>query len=355
MDKKNIYCTKCGAKNEADSNYCIKCGAKFKQETEEKSFIDNTTQKINQWTGENKSVKLDISSMFSGVFEHHSKQEAEKIFIVGTDKTTPNISEVSDAPVKPWLFSRVLSFFALIIAILIIILLMFGNDYMYSGLLFISSCAVPFSLLIFFFEINAFKNISIYEISKIFLLGGTLSLLATMFLYAIIGNSNLSVIEAVLIGLIEESGKLLIAAYFIDKMNLSHIFNGMLIGAAVGAGFATFENAGYAQDYGINVLIIRSLGSLGSHTLWCAILGAALIIVKRDKKFDFSMFFDKRFINFFGLVVALHALWDMNLPFTNIKLIFLIISAWITILVLINAGLREIKEIHKITKNVGEI
>lgn len=355
-----IYCTQCGSKNAATSNFCIVCGAPLvkpqqdqttttrrTKESSNASFIDNTTKQLNRWTGEDKSVSLNIGAMFSGIFDHHSQQDAEEIFIAGTFKTTPSLAEVSDSPVKPWLFSRILMLFVLVIGLLISSMVLFQNEKTYPGLLFLSACAIPFSLLILFFEINAFKNISIYVTMKIFLLGGAFSLLVTLALYALVGTSNFSLIEAILIGLIEETGKLIIIIYYIENYHLSHIFNGMLIGAAVGAGFAAFENAGYAQDYGLGVLLLRSIGSLGTHTVWCAILGAALIIVKRNRHFETSMLLDPHFFNFFILVVALHATWDMNLPYPYVQMAALIIFAWITILVLINAGLREIKELQR--------
>lgn len=354
-----IYCTQCGAKNAATNNFCTACGQSLvsssvhhDQETRQTqapnaSFIDNTTKQLNRWTGEDKSVSLNVASMFGGIFEHHTQQDAEEIFIAGTFKTTPSLAEVSDAPVRPWLFSRILMLFVVVIGLFLSALMFFQGEKTYPGLVFISSCAIPFSLLILFFEINVFKNISIYVTMKVFLLGGAFSLLTTLFLYSIVGASNFSIVEAILIGLVEETGKLIIVIYYVEHYNLSHIFNGMLIGAAVGAGFAAFENAGYAQDYGISVLLIRSIGSLGTHTLWCAILGAALVIVKRDHHFDSSMLVDPHFINFFIFVVTLHAVWDMNLPLTSVKVTGLIVMAWIAILVLINAGLREVGELQR--------
>lgn len=173
----------------------------------------------------------------------------------------------------------------------------------------------------------------------------------TVFIYSITGSGNFSLLGSILIGTVEETGKLVIIAYFVHKGQISHIFNGMLIGAAIGAGFAVFENAGYAQNYGIAVLLVRSFGSLGSHTIWSAIIGAALVMVKKDSKLSKAHFTDRHFINFFLLSVLLHALWDMQTPLADLKLVLLIISGWIAILVLIHAGLREVKELKKLKLN----
>lgn len=64
---------------------------------------------------------------------------------------------------------------------------------------------------------------------------------------------------------------------------------------------------------------------------------------------------DRHFINFYLLSVLLHALWDLKTPFTDVKLVLLIISGWVAIFVLIHAGLREVKELKKLKlKNMLE-
>ena len=56
-----------------------------------------------------------------------------------------------------------------------------------------------------------------------------------------------------LIGLVEELAKAVIVAVFLFKIKKSnYILDGLLIGAAVGAGFAAFETAGYILRFGLN-------------------------------------------------------------------------------------------------------
>ena len=43
------------------------------------------------------------------------------------------------------------------------------------------------------------------------------------------------------IGLVEETGKALIIVYFVNKLKTNKILNGLLIGAAIGAGFAVLN------------------------------------------------------------------------------------------------------------------
>ncbi len=56
-----------------------------------------------------------------------------------------------------------------------------------------------------------------------------------------------------MIGLIEEAAKAIIVAVFLFKSKRSnYILDGLLIGAAVGTGFAAFETAGYILRFGLN-------------------------------------------------------------------------------------------------------
>lgn len=56
-----------------------------------------------------------------------------------------------------------------------------------------------------------------------------------------------------LIGLVEELAKAVIVAVFLFKIKKSnYILDGLLIGSAVGAGFAAFETAGYILRFGLN-------------------------------------------------------------------------------------------------------
>ncbi|WP_234005728.1 PrsW family intramembrane metalloprotease [Lactobacillus sp. CBA3606] len=355
------FCPKCGQALAAGTKFCTNCGfnvsdmhvtaAPNQQQSQAarptQNLFDSATEKLNSWTGEQKKVPIHLGTMFSEVFKSHSETEAEALFIVGTSQTTPTLAQVSDSPVKPWLFSRVLALFILTISLLVGSLYVLNGQKMYVGLISISSLAVPFSLLIMFFEINTFKNISIFKVTKIFMVGGVASLLATLGLYQFVEIGQMSIVTAAVVAVIEETGKLIMIAYYINRINTKFILNGMLIGAAIGAGFATFETAGYAGELGVSVLLLRGVTALGTHTLWCAIVGAALALAKGSAPLSTSVFQNGRFIRFFLLSIALHATWDAPLSFNMEKYTILIIIAWVIILVLIDAGLREIKTLQQ--------
>lgn len=368
------YCPHCGNPVRETAKFCPSCGQALNntgqavttpgsnsENNQIKGFYDSATAKLSHYTGEEGAVKVNIGDLFSEVFKHHTKDEANSIFIAGTKTTTPALADVSDEWAKPWLFSRILLGFLLAFAALLYMADSFDNSNAIPGLIMVGAFAVPFSGLVFFFEANAFKDISLFEIVKVFFIGGIFSLVVTLFLYQFVSFSAANQIFGVLtlkdslaIGLVEELGKVLIVSYFISQLDVHHILDGILIGAAVGAGFAAFETAGYIYNAGTNdlvaVAILRGWSAIGGHLVWAAIAGGAIMIVKRDQPFKFSQLLDTRFLVFFILAVLMHATWDWDVTVLGsdyLKLILLIVLAWIVVFVLMNAGLKEISHLNQ--------
>lgn len=368
MKEKNeiVFCTNCGTKNSIKSKFCIKCGKALAAVSDDGiendneyvkprgSMFDSATSKLNSWTGGNGAVKVSWKDFFSEVFKSHTEAEAEDIFIAGTNSTTPSLAEVSNEEVRPWLFSRILA--VIVVAGILLTVLTRLNQSTLGDLIaadVVISIAVPMSALVLFFEINVFKNISFYKIGKIMLLGGILSLIVTVLLNEFTSINDLNLIGSLLTGLIEEISKVLIAAFFIQKLNIKRIFNGLLIGSAVGTGFAAFENIQYIvvsnnQIVSFTDAFQRTLLSISDHTEWCAIATAALVIVKGSQKLTTNIFMDLRFLKFLALVILIHTCWDWNLfdNYTYIRYAILIVITWVTVFVMIHAGLREVKELQ---------
>lgn len=321
-----------------------------------KHSFEHATGKLNPLVGEKGKVRLDFKAIFSNVFKKHTKEEAELIFIAGTTYTTPKESDIPGTWPKPWFFSRIFLTLALTYLFLFIAMDIFQNLYALPGLMVIGSFAVPFSLLIFFWEMNAPRNISFYENAMMFFIGGAASIPATLILYSIFPVYDITFSSAIVIGIVEEVGKLAIIIYFINRLNPKYILNGLLIGAAIGAGFAAFESAGYAfasEVFGdesmVYVTFLRAWTGIGTHTIWSAIAGAALVFVKGDYDVTTRHIFSWPFLRLFLVSMALHAVWDMplyTLQTFYLQYIILIIIGWIFIFVLINAGLKQIVRIN---------
>lgn len=124
--------------------------------------------------------------------------------------------------------------------------------------------------------------------------------------------------------------------------------NGLLFGAAVGAGFPAFESAGYALHVGLsnsNAMknTMRGMFSPFGHIAWTAMCGAVLWRVKGARKFSFEMVKDSRFLKIFFLAVVLHIIRNTpwRLPFYG-KFAVLGVAAWVVLLALIQDGPKEL-------------
>jgi RsiW-degrading membrane proteinase PrsW (M82 family) len=318
------------------------------------SFIDNIGSTISSVAGVERIQGFDFRGTFSEVFSKHSDDEVEAFFNVGGPTTTPDLAQVDSSWPKPWLFFRA---FALSMVVYLAFLFAwneFTNTNLLPGLMMMGSFAVPFSILILFFETNVLRNISLYQVLKMVLVGGILSLIVTSFLYEFFAKLG-SGIGVVTVGIVEEIGKAAALLLVINKLKYRWTLNGMLLGAAIGTGFAAFESSGYAFNYLWNsgsmqvmtqVIKTRAwLSILGGHVLWAAIVGAALWKVRGDRRFDWNMVTDLRFLRVLGLAVAMHAIWDCNFePPLYLKEIVLGFVVWVVILSFVQDGLKQVRE-----------
>ena len=81
----------------------------------------------------------------------------------------------------------------------------FNNPIVIPGMLTFGAFVIPFSLLIFFFEVNVLRNVPLYQLVKLMFLGGILSIIASLFLFE--WTKLDTWLGAMSAGLIEEAGK----------------------------------------------------------------------------------------------------------------------------------------------------
>ncbi|MCX6894923.1 MAG: PrsW family glutamic-type intramembrane protease [Verrucomicrobia bacterium] len=309
------------------------------------SMLGDFGDKISEVAGVEKIEGFSAAAMFSEVFRKRTDEEMETYFAVGAPTTTPKLAEVDAGWPRPWLFVKVFGLAALAYIGLLFAYQTFNNSLMIPGLLTVGGFMIPFSLLIFFFEVNVLRNVPLYQILKLLFLGGILSVIAALFLLTWTKPGE-SWLGAVVIGVMEEAGKVAALLLVVGKLKYRWTLNGMLFGAAVGAGFAGFESAGYALNYGLDNITTRGLLCIcGGHVLWCALTGAALWRVRGEKPFEWAMLQDIRFLRVFGLAAAMHAIWDapFSLPL-DLKYIALGFVVWVAVLSYIQTGLRQVRE-----------
>lgn len=303
---------------------------------------------------------FSLKTIFSKVGERRSDADVESAFTVGTRQTTPVLGTIAANWPQPWLFLRFGGSAILIFLGLYVAVAQFQNIVLIPGLLFVGSFAVPFASLIFFWEMNAPQNVSLYQTIKLLFSGGLVSLLLSLLVFSNTGLLS-TILGASSAGIVEESGKLLAVLFLMRHKNQYHwILNGLLFGAAVGTGFAAFESAGYAfvsmmqggVGEAVGSIFLRGVLAPFGHVVWTAIAAAAVWRVKGQRQFEWEMLKDPGFVRTFVTVMVLHMLWNapFDVPilpyvwFLPTKQLVLGLIAWIMALGTIQSGLKQIKK-----------
>lgn len=358
--KHDRYCSQCGAsmENAADSNQVHGSESPNQPSSSSDSgdsghsgqsgILRNFSERIHKAAGFKEPLEIRLRDLFSETFKKHTEEDLERLFITGTSKTTPSIDELIDTWPKPWLFMRIFMIVAIVYAGFYLGFGYFQNLNLLPGLIIVGSFLMPISVLIFFWEINAPQNIPIYRVAYYVLLAGMLSLLIALLFFDTLGALGRNVI---FIGLVEEAAKVLAILFCLRKQKYHFILNGLLVGAAVGAGFAAFESAGYALRMGMqdmnsmfSTIFLRGLLAPGGHIVWAALSGAAICMVKGQRQWEWSMLKDMRFLRIFLIVSALHAIWNSPLSGALFPFSYLLNTAvsWTIALAVISIGLKEI-------------
>ena len=351
-------CPECGAKLKGDETNCPECVYPINK----KNATNIITENLDKITGAKSESYVKFKDLFKNTFKKHTEEELDEVFVCGSDKTTPKVEDINPKQASAWVYFKILLFFLIAYIPTRIGFITYGNSNFLPIMIMLAAFAVPVTILIFFFEINLFRNIPFYKVIKYFILGGSLSLILAILYFSLpyfeTNATTQTFTGALMIGLIEEAAKAVIVAIFLFKSKKSqYILNGLLVGAAVGAGFAAFETAGYILRYGMSggvqtmleIIKLRGFLAPGGHVAWAAIEGAALMYVKGFDKLDKKHINDKRFLLICLIPVVLHGIWDMpiELPYYLVQIAMTII-AWIVIIYFINLGLKQIDEAKKL-------
>jgi RsiW-degrading membrane proteinase PrsW (M82 family) len=325
--------------------------------------FDRVTGRITSIAGVEKVEGLHRKEFFSEVFKKRTEDEIEELFTTGTKSTTPPLDTIDTGWPHPWLFFKAFVAALLLFGGFYYGVAHFGNVNCIPGLILVGSFGIPLATLIFFVEMNVARNMSLYQVFKLVNAGGLGAIIITLFLGTMFKAHTIWG-WALCTGFMEEAAKLLTVIILMRNKRFAWSLNGLLMGAAVGAGFAAFESAGYALQFlfkdfvnsvqgqetnlMLQVMVMRALLAPAGHVVWTALAAAALWKVKSDQPFRWGMLTDARFFRVFLLVVACHAIWDLNL-FNNVaiaytKYLLLGFVAWVAVLAYIQDGLKQIRQ-----------
>src|SRR5438552_9577700 len=277
------------------------------------TFLDTVGKALSRFAGTEKLEGFSWKQMFSQTFQRRTVAEMEDYLAVGTVRTTPALAEVQTGWPKPWLFARFLVLFGLIALGFAFGYLHYHNDALIPGFVLVGTFAVPVATLTLFFELNTPRNVSLYRVAILLSLGGLVSMLISLIGYDIGGLGWLGSCSA---GIIEELAKLAALLLITRGSRYKYILNGMLFGAAVGAGFGSFESAGFALHVlahnGAHSMLenvaFRGMLAPLMHVPWTAMVGAALWRAKQSRRTALAGLAEPQFLRVLLLAMLLQIL-----------------------------------------------
>lgn len=283
--------------------------------------------------------QMTLKDIFSDVTRSHTPEESARVLIAGTALTTPEESEMLAGWQKPFLFAR----FALATLACMALFFLLGGfaKGAQDAFLICITIMIPMVLLVLTWEMNIPRSISLMEVLKIVAVGGAMSLVFA------IGMFFLNLSEGFLSAPIaEEPAKLAVVYILLKRKNRKYILEGMLLGMAVGTGFAIVETFGYimntsrealvdvcayALSNGVNVTydelyaisyeaglgtaLLRSFNAFAGHGFYAALYSGGLMIAKGAEEVSPRHLLSKSFLVCFAISCVLHGL--NNAPFTQ--------------------------------------
>lgn len=334
-----------------------------------------------------KTNTMTFGDIFADVFKKHTPEDTGRMFIAGTPLTTPAEADMLANWTKPFAFARFFGLGVVVMLLLYITGAKLGSADSIHALLSLLPLLMPVTFLLLIWEMHIPRDISLYEVLLMVMVGGALSIACTLLILTVFGSAG-----AMWAGLVEEPAKLIAIYLFLRrKKGKSYILNGMLIGFAVGTGFSFMESIGYtyrnytvdvvyfvlsnlengsdlaslvghapffslmlSDEYStaLNVALLRSFNTLGgSHGLYASLYGGALAWVKGKEELKCNHLFDVKFLKYFALAVLLHALNNLGVDFGLPRFFYGIIGVQTIIVIaiklacwfpLLKAGVNEI-------------
>jgi protease PrsW len=190
-----------------------------------------------------------------------------------------------------------------------------GNPNLIPTVVLLGSFLVPVTFVAWAFGRRDTGELTAELLFSTFVTGGVLGILAASVLEAyLLAPSPLLFLG---VGLIEEAVKLAALAVLTRHLAVKSVRDGMILGAAVGFGFAALESAGYAFTAlftadGLSLVqlvqteLLRGLLAPLGHGLWTAIIGGVLFSASTRDHFIITV---RLVLTYLGVSV-LHALWD---------------------------------------------
>jgi RsiW-degrading membrane proteinase PrsW (M82 family) len=191
-----------------------------------------------------------------------------------------------------------------------------GNPNLVPTVILLGSFLVPVTAVVWNFDHEADSVLTGQRVAYAFIAGGVLGTVAASVLESWLVQDG--VLTYFGVGLIEEFVKLAALVAFSVALTSYTTRDGLVLGAAVGFGFAALESSGYAfvalfTAHGVSLAslvgteILRGMLSPLGHGLWTAILGGVLFHAAGRRG---HLRLTWGLVGTYLLVSVLHSLWD---------------------------------------------
>lgn len=186
-----------------------------------------------------------------------------------------------------------------------------SNSNLVPTVVLLGSFLVPVTFVVWAYAHGRSHDVTVERMFVAFIVGGVLGVLGASLLESWLVRP--SVVMYLLVGLIEEAVKLAALMFVARRAARDKVRDGVVLGATVGFGFASFESAGYAFNalftaHGLSLTqlveteVLRGLLTPVGHGLWTAIAGGVLFGARGRLTLQVLL-------TYLG-VSLLHALWD---------------------------------------------
>ena len=235
-----------------------------------------------------------------------------------------NVTYASATPVfrRSSSWWRVLLTGIVLFAIATIILFWTGNPNLYPTVILIGNFLIPIVFVAFLYDHRHISSLTPVVVASSFCIGGILGVLGASVLEAILlpvpsgPDYTLSLTSGIIIGLIEEGCKIVAVIFLARRLPHTSQMDGLLLGGAVGMGFAALESTGYAftafllshGHIGASIVstVLRGLLAPFGHGIWTGILGAVIFRESTPRHFRLT----GTVVLTYLFVSLLHGMWD---------------------------------------------
>jgi RsiW-degrading membrane proteinase PrsW (M82 family) len=195
------------------------------------------------------------------------------------------------------------------------VLVLTGNPTLFPTVIMLGCFMIPITYVNFFYDHRHLSLLTPSTIASCFVYGGLLGVFSSALLEPLFIR-RFDYGSSMLVGLIEELSKILGVLLIARHRRHDQELDGIILGAAAGMGFASFESTGYAfneflRSHGnvtdtMGVVLLRGILSPLGHGTWTAIFAAVLFRESRNCCFRVN----NAVIGAYLTVSVLHGLWD---------------------------------------------